>query len=184
MKRRLDPRVWRLLAALIALAVVFGLRYGWTWFWGKDFHWRQEMLDCLLWIGCIWLLAGSFFPVYEELPEVPPHRHHLRLRYTGDADGFRIVCDDCHASFALSRGISICMEFGIFAMLVIFAIIGIKSDLSSYTRAYMAVYLVPAMFSVHLVTWLCLRRKPAESLLSLKDREKVSLDDSQAETAD
>lgn len=184
MKRRLDPRVWRLLAALIALAVVFGLRFGWTWFWGKDFHWQQEMLDCLLWSGCIWLIAGSFFPAPAERSDVPPHRHRLRLHYMGDAEGFRIVCDECHASFDLSKEISRCMQFGMFAAMIVFAVIGTIYDVPGHTRAELVLYLVPAMFIVHLVTWLCLRRKPAESLLSPEDREKVSRDGSQAETED
>ena len=164
------PWLKRLALALVGGVTLFGIICGFRTLFHLTLNWQEELLLCAAYVIAMWLIVGGPFPAYPPASDAPPHPHRLHLHYVGDCDGFRVVCDECHAAYPLCKPIILWM---VGAIIVLAKGLDILAKALLHTAAHSYLFLLwvcPAMYIVHGVSWLILRRRDPMTLLSAEHR--------------
>ena len=164
------PWLKRLALALVGGVTLFGIICGFRTLFHLTLNWQEELLGCAAYVVALWVLSGGPFPEYPPASDAPPHPHRLRLHYVGDCDGFRVVCDDCHAAYPLCKSIIRWMMAVMFALALVWDILAKALLHIPEFPNRLLLWVCAAMYIVHGVSWLILRRRDPVMLLSAEHR--------------
>lgn len=142
----------------------------------REYPWWEYALLSVVMALLFWLIFGGPVRPPKPIEDAPPHEHQFRLRYTGSVEGFQIECPRCHQCWELNGDDAFFIHLGIFCLMGLLMFVPIWVPVlrlpEPWDELNLARSLLAAMYIVHFIAWLFLRRRDTKTLIVSADEEE------------